>query len=159
MNLGPGEIFAIVLIGLLLFGPDKIPEIMRAAAKGYRELIRLRRQFDSTVDDVKRDLKLDPDLFNADAASPPAASAATSLIRPPQGERQAVGGNPAAVNPAANPLTQEHSDRSLFQTLPIPEEDDYLTAPTPVGADASSAAVAQHSAAAADPEDYLGGAR
>ena len=38
MSLGPGEIILIVVLGLLLFGPDKLPEIARELGKYYRQV-------------------------------------------------------------------------------------------------------------------------
>jgi sec-independent protein translocase protein TatA len=35
-NLGPGEIIAIVVVVLLLFGGKKIPELMRGIGKGVK---------------------------------------------------------------------------------------------------------------------------
>ena len=35
-NLGAGEIFVIALVGLLLFGGKKIPELMKGLGKGIR---------------------------------------------------------------------------------------------------------------------------
>ena len=35
-NIGLGELFVIVLIGLLVFGPNKLPEMMRNVGKGLR---------------------------------------------------------------------------------------------------------------------------
>lgn len=37
MSLGFGEIFLIVMVALLLFGPKKLPELGRAAGQTLRE--------------------------------------------------------------------------------------------------------------------------
>ena len=36
-NLGPMEIFIIMIVALLVFGPKKLPEIGRSIGKGLRE--------------------------------------------------------------------------------------------------------------------------
>jgi Sec-independent protein translocase protein TatA len=141
VNLGAGEIFAIVALTLLIFGPSKIPEIARAVARGYRELTRLRQQMDSTLDDVKRDLQLDQELLSAEPEATRPAGAA-GLIRPPEGERAAAR---AGTLPAATPAAASAPERFLFEPLPVPEEDDYL-----------SAEPAPPTAGPADAEDYLG---
>lgn len=38
MNIGGGEIFFILLIVVMLFGADKIPEIARGLGKGIRDV-------------------------------------------------------------------------------------------------------------------------
>ena len=57
-NVGLGEILVIVLVVLLVFGPNKLPEIMRSLGKAYRVFQdetnkakeTLREQFDVRAD-------------------------------------------------------------------------------------------------------------
>ena len=51
-NLGPLEIFLIVLVVLLLFGAKKIPELAKGVGKGMRE-------FKRAIKDVEQDIKVD----------------------------------------------------------------------------------------------------
>lgn len=103
-GIGGGELVLIAFVALIVFGPQRIPELARSAARGYRELTKLRRQMDDALDDVKRDLDLDAELKQLDAAP---------LIRPPAGERARAGGStPAPAEAAAR--------------LAVPDEDDYL---------------------------------
>ncbi len=51
-NLGPLEIFLIVLVVLLLFGAKKIPELAQGVGKGMRE-------FKKAIKDVEHDIKID----------------------------------------------------------------------------------------------------
>jgi sec-independent protein translocase protein TatA len=44
-QIGPAEILVILLVGLLVFGPKRLPEIGRQVGKGMREL----RKFQDTV--------------------------------------------------------------------------------------------------------------
>lgn len=44
-QLGPAEILVILLVGLLVFGPKRLPEIGRQVGKGMREL----RKFQDTI--------------------------------------------------------------------------------------------------------------
>lgn len=59
-NLGFGEIFAIFVVVLLLFGADKIPEFARSLGKGIRYVKDatdgVKRDIQSSVDEVKVDI-------------------------------------------------------------------------------------------------------
>lgn len=59
-GIGGGEMFVIILVALMLFGSDKIPEIARALGKGMRQLkdatndIKHEISKSAEVDDIKR---------------------------------------------------------------------------------------------------------
>lgn len=53
-NLGTGEIIIIALVVLLLFGGEKIPELMRSLGKGVKS-------FKDGLADVEKELKDDSD--------------------------------------------------------------------------------------------------
>lgn len=59
-NLGFGEMFAIFVVVLLLFGADKIPEFARTLGKGIRYVKDatdgVKRDIQASVDDVKSDI-------------------------------------------------------------------------------------------------------
>ena len=59
-NLGFGEIFAIFVVVLLLFGADKIPQFARSLGKGIRYVKdatdSVKRDIQSSVDEVKVDI-------------------------------------------------------------------------------------------------------
>lgn len=59
-NLGFGEIFAIFVVVLLLFGADKIPEFARSLGKGIRYVKdatdSVKKDIASSVDEVKTDI-------------------------------------------------------------------------------------------------------
>lgn len=50
-NLGGGELFLILIVLLVLFGPKKIPEIAQGIGKGMRE-------FKKALKDVEDDISL-----------------------------------------------------------------------------------------------------
>ena len=45
MSLGPAEIMVILLVALLVFGPNRLPEVGRQVGKGMREI----RKFQNTL--------------------------------------------------------------------------------------------------------------
>jgi sec-independent protein translocase protein TatA len=55
------EIFIILLVVLLLFGANKIPEIARGLGKGMREFRKaaddIKREMNTHTDDIKKDMK------------------------------------------------------------------------------------------------------
>lgn len=53
-NLGPGEVIAIVLIILLLFGGRKIPELMRGLGKGVKSF---KQGMNEVEDELKKPLE------------------------------------------------------------------------------------------------------
>jgi sec-independent protein translocase protein TatA len=55
-SLGPAEILVILVVALLVFGPDKMPEIGRQLARGVRELRRIQQHVSSELRDVVSDI-------------------------------------------------------------------------------------------------------
>ncbi len=57
-NISGGELFIIVLVTFLIFGPDKIPEIARWMGKGINEIKRatseIRDEIDRETGDIRR---------------------------------------------------------------------------------------------------------
>jgi Sec-independent protein translocase protein TatA len=90
-----------VLAALLVFGPNKIPEIARALKAAYREFNRVRTKVDETLTGLRQEIDLNFD--DVDAA--PALKPAANSLGAPQ--------YPQAAQPDGPPL-------------PVPEADDYL---------------------------------
>ena len=55
MQLGPAEILVVLVIALLVFGPNKLPEVGRQVGSAYRELRRFQRSLTSEMSDVFAD--------------------------------------------------------------------------------------------------------
>jgi sec-independent protein translocase protein TatA len=66
-QLGPLEILVIFVVALLVFGPQKLPEIGRQVGKGIREFRRVQEHLRSELDDV---LGHDDESPVADAPTP-----------------------------------------------------------------------------------------
>ncbi|MGH9024684.1 MAG: twin-arginine translocase TatA/TatE family subunit [Acidimicrobiia bacterium] len=52
MQVGPLEVLVILVLALLVFGPNKLPELARTVGKGMREVRRLQRMVQSELDDA-----------------------------------------------------------------------------------------------------------
>src|SRR5215475_7961510 len=115
-NLGAGEIAVILIVALLLLGPDKLPELARGIGKFVREF---RRQTDDVRGMVEREFyKMDQEVFSEEKeqakrieppapAEPLSTSTATpeaelspptypSVFPPPEG---VVAAKPASAEP------------------------------------------------------------
>lgn len=133
MNLGGPEILVILLVALLVFGPNKIPDVARQVGRGMREIRRLQDNLRGDVADLL-DLHDDepPSYPSYDAASQasgtatpvpstlatrprplrsaparpvpgPAPHAMPSRFRTPSGGRVATPPREPVVTPAASP--------------------------------------------------------
>jgi sec-independent protein translocase protein TatA len=76
-SLGPAEILVILVVALLVFGPNKMPEIARQVGKGFREFKRVQQHLQSELRDVVSEF---------DAPSSSAATADPVPMLPPREE-------------------------------------------------------------------------
>ena len=130
-GLGGAEIFVIVAVALLVFGPSKLPQIARAVKAGYAEFRKITAQVNKTVTELRQDIDLNLDMGLEDKpkgapaslrantggqARPPSGDTAASppKLRLPSGER--VGLRPPEPAPV----------REVENPLPVAEADDYL---------------------------------
>ena len=51
-SLGPAEILVILVVALLVFGPNKMPEIAKQVGKGFREFRRVQQHLHNELRDV-----------------------------------------------------------------------------------------------------------
>ena len=54
-GIGAGELLIILIAGLVIFGPSKLPEVGRAIGKGLREVRKAQAAFSATLDEVSED--------------------------------------------------------------------------------------------------------
>ncbi|MFA5787301.1 MAG: twin-arginine translocase TatA/TatE family subunit [Actinomycetota bacterium] len=76
-NLGWGEILVLAVIGLLVFGPKRLPEIGAQVGRGLREF---RRATQGTVDELKA--AVDLGLNAPDKPKPPQETPSAGLTPP-----------------------------------------------------------------------------
>ena len=84
-GLGFGEVLVILVVALLIFGPDKLPELARTLGKTMAELRRsmdeVRNEFHAPVKDFERSLRVDPTHPTAvSPTSPPNAAPAITVV-------------------------------------------------------------------------------
>lgn len=101
LGLGPGELMLIAVLGLIVFGPGRLPEIAAQLGKAVRDLrqssadIRSEFQRSFTVDLQLDDLKLDEAFKGSSPAALPEATAAAAepepapLVEPPLADTSA----------------------------------------------------------------------
>ena len=70
MGLGQWEIIALIIIALLIFGPKKIPELMRGIGRGIREFKSSMREDGGEGEDKQRMKQRDADEKENDVHHP-----------------------------------------------------------------------------------------
>jgi sec-independent protein translocase protein TatB len=114
-GMGMGELIVILIVALLVLGPDKIPEAARTIGKGIRELRKHTTNLQQTIEDdetlggtVK---ELRSVLRGDDPMPPPPASGLRAPAPPPVG---AVPPAPAPEDIATAPLAPAATSHAMF---------------------------------------------
>jgi sec-independent protein translocase protein TatA len=79
-SLGPAEILVILVIALLVFGPNKMPDIARQVGRGVREFRRVQQHLTTELRDVVSEFDGSNDSAAADA--PPAGGDPVPTLPP-----------------------------------------------------------------------------
>jgi sec-independent protein translocase protein TatA len=109
-SLGPAEILVVLVIALLVFGPNKMPEIARQVGKGFREFKRVQQHLKSELRDVVSEFDapsstpsgdpvpmLPPKDEPVDAAPADSAPAGPAPLPPPPPAATTADGTPAVT--------------------------------------------------------------
>ena len=51
LDIGSGELLLIIVIAIIVFGPSRIPEVIRKVAKGYNEVKKASNQIKREIND------------------------------------------------------------------------------------------------------------
>ena len=87
LNIGPQELLLVLIIGLLVVGPQRLPEISRQIGRGLREFRKIQDDvkglvnLDEVTDQVKGMIRFDGDAPNGSARRPPTTATAPSVHR------------------------------------------------------------------------------
>jgi Tat protein translocase TatB subunit len=102
LNVGPLELVVVLLIALIVVGPNRLPELSRQIGRGLREF---RKVQDEVKDMVKFDLNADPNKpASATPSSRPASPTAPGVHRTSRPAPTAAPGEGAAnAEPPAGP--------------------------------------------------------
>lgn len=79
MNLGMPEMIGLVILGLLLFGPKKLPEMGRQLGKLMAEFKRASQEFQSQLQDEVRQLEMTEEVQKVKDAVQPIGTAAREV--------------------------------------------------------------------------------
>ncbi len=90
-GIGLPELVVIIGLALVVFGPEKLPEVMRQAARYYRDLQRLSTE---VTGEFQRALELDAEPKRTVPTTPPMAQPTTSVA--PQAAPPRLGSRLAA---------------------------------------------------------------
>jgi sec-independent protein translocase protein TatA len=93
-SLGPAEILVVLVIALLVFGPNKMPEIARQVGKGFREFKRVQQHLKSELRDVVSE-------FDAPSSTVPGDP--VPMLPPKDEPVDAAPADPAPADPAPLP--------------------------------------------------------
>lgn len=55
-NIGFSEIILILIVGFLIFGPEKLPKIARTIGKMFNKFLKVKDELKDTVDDMKNQI-------------------------------------------------------------------------------------------------------
>src|SRR6266403_5614596 len=113
MNLGFSEMAFLVILGLLLFGPKKLPEIGRQIGRVLAEFKRASNEFQAQLNEEVRNLEIEADAkshlddLKQSILPPPgtAARAPFSFLEPDSGEHN---GEAPELRP---PVSTEHNSK------------------------------------------------
>lgn len=130
-GIGIPELVVILIVGLIIFGPGKLPEVGRAVGKGLREFRKASSALQSALNEPEKPAQPAPAAASAPAPEPPQAAAvqlAASAETPAQPEAgqntekpaktagqdaEAKASAPSADEPAYTPPTQESVRRQI----------------------------------------------
>ncbi len=113
-SLGPAEILVILVVALLVFGPEKMPEIARQVGKGMREFKRVQQHLKSELRDVVSE-------FDVPSSGTPTVEVDPVPMLPPKDDPVVPAPDPADEAPSggAAPVDTPDGDRAA-ESAPEP---------------------------------------
>ena len=114
-SLGPAEILVILVVALLVFGPNKMPEIAKQVGKGFREFRRVQQHLKSELRDVVSE-------FDSPSSTATVDQQAVPTLPPKDTPSTDAAPAPADSAPAPSPPAPD-APPSTGTPLPSPEPD------------------------------------
>ena len=110
-SLGPAEILVVLVIALLVFGPDKMPEIAKQVGKGFREFRRVQQHLKSELRDVVSE-------FDSPSSTPSVEQQAVPMLPPKDDAPDQPAAPVAPVAPAAPTASEAAPAPEVSSALP-----------------------------------------
>jgi len=125
-SLGPAEILVILVVALLVFGPNKMPEIAKQVGKGLREFRRVQQHLKSELRDVVSEFD-SPTNASADQQPapmlPPKETVADDVVPAAETHAPAPSPAPAPMPAPAAEAPAPAAPPAAGAPLPSPEPD------------------------------------
>jgi len=118
-SLGPAEILVVLVIALLVFGPNKLPDVAKQAGKAFQELRRVQQHLRSEISGAMSDLDGSSQSASAPSGDPvpmlpaldpdaaPAPDSESVMPPPAQNPPPAQATPPAATPPGPTPAAAD----------------------------------------------------
>jgi sec-independent protein translocase protein TatA len=120
-SLGPAEILVILVIALLVFGPDKMPDIARQVGRGFREFRRVQNHLKAELRDVVSE-------FDSEDSSPEqrakdnTGTPVPAVTGDPIPSLSPIESSPPATSPVADASTAQAPDAEAPTAAAPPAE-------------------------------------
>ena len=105
-GIGAGELIIILIAGLIIFGPGKLPEVGRAIGKGLREFRKAQAAFSATLDEVSAEPKKTSDEKKVPLEKNPTENVST--------EKSAASVDDVINMAKNNPFAKENVNEKVF---------------------------------------------
>jgi sec-independent protein translocase protein TatA len=112
-SLGPAEILVVLVIALLVFGPNKMPDIARQVGKGMREFKRVQQHLKSELRDVVSEFDAPSDgIPPVDVDPVPMLPPKADEVATPEpvGEKTVEAPSPAPLPAPATPVSDSSAE-------------------------------------------------
>jgi len=126
-NLGAGEILVILLLALLVLGPDKLPGAARSIGKGMTQLRKLSSGFEQEVRSAMHSVDGDGATSSASSATP------TSTLHPGLGPGPRLGPGAVVLDGSGSDTTGIPSSAAGTSHAGTPQADVRITGDGPSG--------------------------
>src|SRR5215471_2263178 len=93
-SLGPAEILVILVVALLVCGPNKMPAIAKQVGKGFREFRRVQQHLKSELRDVVAE-------FDSPSSTPAVQPDPVPMLPPKEETPAPSGASDGSISPAA----------------------------------------------------------
>lgn len=152
------HLIIIFAVALMVFGPEKLPELARTLGKVMGEFRRATGDLRSTFEGHMRDLEREAELRRVREAQPPTQSIGGGSPAPALPESMPAASSsdgPSSEDslpPAPGTVSTEPPNAFAARDLPEPKQLHFETRELPLGAQADPAPTAAESPAAAEPD-------